>query len=68
MAHLTRAFVRSLVRLCTTQIDPHPAGGNFALVVSSGGAPQVTLNNVIFGDLFLCSGQSNMQFTTSMGT
>jgi sialate O-acetylesterase len=41
-------------------LKPTPAGGPFQLGVSSGKLV-VTVNDVLFGDVWLCSGQSNMQ-------
>jgi len=38
-----------------------PAGRTDTLVVSSGAGGRVTLGDVITGDVYLCSGQSNMQ-------
>jgi len=43
-----------------TYLQPLPAGGPFRLTVSSGGNT-ATVNDVLFGDVWLCSGQSNMQ-------
>lgn len=41
------------------RIGPFPAGGPFTLTVD--GPDQRTLHNVMVGDVWLCSGQSNMQ-------
>ncbi len=41
-------------------IGPFPAGGPYTLTVS--GPQTVTLHNVLAGDVWLCSGQSNMEF------
>jgi sialate O-acetylesterase len=41
------------------KLGPFAAGGPFALKVS--GPREVTLKNVMAGDVFICSGQSNMQ-------
>ncbi|RYE02732.1 MAG: 9-O-acetylesterase [Sphingomonadales bacterium] len=38
-----------------------PAGGPYALTVSAGGAIR-TAQDVLIGDVWLCSGQSNMEF------
>jgi len=38
-----------------------PAGRTGSLAVSSAGGQRVTLGDVVTGDVFLCSGQSNMQ-------
>ncbi len=45
-------------------IRPRPAGGPYSLEVSSGGQTQ-TRSNLMFGDVWLCSGQSNMEFALS---
>jgi sialate O-acetylesterase len=42
------------------RLEPLPAGGPYRLIVSSGNRT-VALNDVLFGDVWLCSGQSNMQ-------
>jgi sialate O-acetylesterase len=41
-------------------LDPLPAGGPYTLTVRAE-ADTVTLTNILCGDLWLCSGQSNMQ-------
>jgi sialate O-acetylesterase len=45
-----------------------PAGGPHELVVQEAGGPAVTLKNVLVGEVWLCSGQSNMEWplTASM--
>ena len=43
-------------------IRPRGAGGPYALQVSSEGETE-TRSNLMFGDVWLCSGQSNMQFS-----
>ncbi len=43
-------------------MGPFPAGGPFDLVVRAESSEPV-LSSVWFGDVFLCSGQSNMQWT-----
>lgn len=53
---LAGADGRFLVRL-----PPQPAGGPFALEVTAGGE-RVTVRDVMVGEVWLCSGQSNMQF------
>jgi len=45
--------------LWLTNVGPFHAGGPYTLTVS--GPRQVTFNNVMFGDVWLCSGQSNME-------
>lgn len=42
------------------RLQPLAAGGPYRLIVSSGGRA-IALNDVLFGDVWLCSGQSNMQ-------
>lgn len=37
-----------------------PAGGPYQMVIS--GRNKIVLNNILFGDVWLCSGQSNMEF------
>ncbi len=44
-----------------TKIGPYPAGGPHTISISTG-KNRVTLNNVLFGDVWLCSGQSNMNW------
>ena len=41
-------------------LPPQPAGGPFTLTVS--GKKQTVLKNVLIGDVWICSGQSNMEF------
>jgi len=41
-------------------LDPVPVGGPYTLTVRGAG-DAVTLTNILSGDLWLCSGQSNMQ-------
>jgi len=42
------------------RVGPFAAGGPYTLTVT--GPQRVTLNNVMVGDVWICSGQSNMQF------
>ncbi len=44
----------------TAKVGPFAAGGPYTLTVA--GAQTVTLKNVMVGDVWLCSGQSNMEF------
>ena len=44
----------------TVTLTTHPASVSSTLVVSDGSA-ELTLRNVAFGDVYFCSGQSNMQ-------
>ena len=45
------------------RIGPYGAGGPHTLTVTAEGAGEnVTRQNILFGDVWLCSGQSNMEF------
>ncbi|KAI1230808.1 hypothetical protein IHE44_0008690 [Lamprotornis superbus] len=46
----------------TTVLDPMDRGGPYALVAEQG-LENVTLQDIYFGDVWLCSGQSNMAMT-----
>jgi len=46
------------------RLQPHAAGGPFEMTVK--GKNSITLKDVLFGDVWLCGGQSNMQFTLDM--
>ena len=46
-------------------IETPAAGGPYALKFK--GYNEITLNNVMLGEVWLCSGQSNMEFTPSAG-
>ncbi len=43
------------------RLEPTPAGGPYTITVSLGDITLI-LNNVLFGDVWLCNGQSNMEF------
>uniref|UniRef100_A0A672ITK3 Sialate O-acetylesterase-like n=1 Tax=Salarias fasciatus TaxID=181472 RepID=A0A672ITK3_SALFA len=45
-------------------LDPVEPGGPYMLMVSSE-SNTITLKDVLFGDIWVCGGQSNMQFQTS---
>ncbi|MCX7766238.1 MAG: sialate O-acetylesterase, partial [Candidatus Sumerlaeia bacterium] len=45
-------------------LDPLPAGGPHKLVIESG-KQKVEFQNVMVGEVWLCSGQSNMQWKTA---
>ena len=49
----------------TARIGPFKEGGPYTLTVS--GPQSVTLSNVLVGDVWLCSGQSNMEFGLGNG-
>ena len=42
------------------QLKPHKAGGPFTMTIA--GENTITLNNVLVGEVWVCSGQSNMAF------
>ena len=42
-----------------------PGTKNAVIVTASSSLGNVTLNDVLFGDVWLCSGQSNMEFQLS---
>ncbi|XP_076000886.1 sialate O-acetylesterase [Genypterus blacodes] len=45
-------------------LDPIEAGGPYTIIAAVH-ANKITLTDVLFGDIWLCGGQSNMQFKTS---
>lgn len=49
------------------QLPKLPAGGPYTLSLSDG-AQTTTLNDILMGDVYLCSGQSNMEFPVKYGT
>ena len=46
------------------ELEPLAAGGPFTLTVA-GASTTIKLNDVMVGDVFVCSGQSNMEMTVS---
>jgi len=44
-------------------LDATAAGGPYTVEVVSTAGTSATLNDILFGDVFVCGGQSNMQFT-----
>jgi len=44
-------------------LDPTPAGGPHTILITGSGGSKAVLDNVLFGDVWICSGQSNMQFS-----
>jgi sialate O-acetylesterase len=46
----------------TVQLDPTPVGGPYEINISTT-TEKITLQDVLFGEVWLCSGQSNMQWT-----
>ena len=50
-------------------LKPQPPGGPHTILASQdnmGTVNKLQLTNVLFGDVWICSGQSNMEFTVSM--
>lgn len=45
------------------KLQPEPSGGPFSLIIK--GENIITLNNVLIGEVWVCSGQSNMEWTVS---
>jgi sialate O-acetylesterase len=48
------------------RIGPYPAGGPHTLTVDGGLGELATRTNILFGDVWLCSGQSNMEMGIKM--
>lgn len=44
-------------------LPPQPAGGPFEMQIAA--SNHITLENILFGEVWLCSGQSNMQYPFS---
>jgi sialate O-acetylesterase len=44
-------------------LPPQKAGSGYTLHISDGGHRDIVLDDIAFGDVFLCSGQSNMQMS-----
>lgn len=47
-------------------MDPVPHGGPYVISVTAADGSTISIKDVMFGDVWICSGQSNMQFTVSM--
>lgn len=45
-----------------------PAGGPYALSATSTGGTRETVRDILIGDVFLCSGQSNMEYPTRLAS
>ena len=56
--------------MCRWSVTLPPTMSNTAYVISATSKKygSATLNDVLFGDVWLCSGQSNMQFTVPQVT
>ena len=56
----TASAVAGADRRWQVEIQPLPAGGPYTVKIT--GRQSVELKNVLFGDVWLCGGQSNMEF------
>ncbi|MGH8201531.1 MAG: sialate O-acetylesterase [Steroidobacteraceae bacterium] len=45
-----------------------PAGGPYTLAAASSAGSRQTLSDILIGDVFLCSGQSNMEYPTRLAS
>lgn len=61
IAGKTATAVAGADRRWQANIDPPAVGGPYTLTIT-GQHQTATINNVLVGDVWLCSGQSNMQF------
>lgn len=50
------------------QIAPLAAGGPYSIVLDNGQGESAQLDEVLAGEVWLCSGQSNMEFTAGMSS
>lgn len=51
-----------------TRLGALPAGGPYSLSVSSSTGARRTITDVMMGDVYLCSGQSNMEYPTRIAS
>jgi len=49
--------------LWSVLLEPTIAGGPYTITATSTSGASASLTDVLFGDVYVCSGQSNMQFT-----
>ncbi|XP_033119694.1 sialate O-acetylesterase-like isoform X1 [Anneissia japonica] len=62
----------SFYRTWSVVFDPVPAGGPYTISIESigesgnVGPPKAQLSDVLFGDVWICSGQSNMELTVPL--
>jgi len=57
-------WLQCLSGIWRATLDPVEAGGPYVLTASQSTTnSSITLTDVLFGDIWLCSGQSNMAFT-----
>lgn len=53
------------VKLWKAKLPATEAGGPYVIGVASSSGDKLALQNILFGDVYLCGGQSNMQFTVA---
>ena len=49
-------------------LPPLPAGGPYLLTATSSAGAHQTVRDILIGDVFLCSGQSNMEYPTRLAS
>lgn len=49
-------------------LPPLPAGGPYTLTAESSAGVRQSVSDILFGDVFLCSGQSNMEYPTRLAS
>jgi sialate O-acetylesterase len=51
--------------VCTfsAKLQPTVTPGPYTITATCGNSQPITLNNILFGDVWICGGQSNMVFT-----
>ncbi|MCH5596464.1 sialate O-acetylesterase [Niabella ginsengisoli] len=61
--HFNNAIYKTIAKNGKWKITlpPQPAGGPHQIIIQ--GKNTIKLNNVLFGDIWICGGQSNMQFS-----
>ncbi len=57
------SFTTSMDSTWKIDIGTHEAGGPYDMLIQSSDNSQVYFENIKFGDVWLCGGQSNMEFT-----
>jgi len=45
----------------------HPAGGPYLLTITTGNGEEKNIKGLLFGDIWICSGQSNMEMPVAKG-
>ena len=61
---LKQVVIASFDGKWTAELGPFPAGGPHELTISAD--ISITVKNIFIGEVWLCSGQSNMQYTMDM--